>query len=71
MPNPVQDVNRVVRTVIEAADPALRPVVRLRRFVVKRVELISGETAEESGRSSTARAGRTGQKRTTAAKRPK
>ena len=41
MPSPADGVNRVVRTVIEAADPALAPVVKLRRFVVKRVELVA------------------------------
>jgi hypothetical protein len=40
MASPAEEVNRVVRTVIEAADPALRPVAKLRRFVVKRVELV-------------------------------
>jgi hypothetical protein len=49
MPDPAREVNRVARTVIEAADPALRPVHRLRRFVVKRVELVGAGAAAPGG----------------------
>jgi hypothetical protein len=47
MVRPAEDVNRMVRTVIEAADPALRPVAKLRRFVVKRIEFVAPVAAEE------------------------
>ncbi|HZU60854.1 MAG TPA: hypothetical protein VE983_07805 [Solirubrobacteraceae bacterium] len=41
MVKPPEDVNRMVRTVIEATDPAMRPVHKLRRFVVKRIEFVT------------------------------
>jgi hypothetical protein len=69
MPNPTDDVNRMVRTVIEAADPALRPVKKLPRFVVKRVELVAaGSGAPGDGRATRAGTHRSpGQPRTGAA----
>jgi hypothetical protein len=47
MVNAPEELNRVVRTVIEAADPAVRPVARLRRFVVKRIEVVGTPLVEE------------------------
>jgi hypothetical protein len=69
MAGPAEEVNRVVRTVIEAADPALQPVAKLRRFVVKRVELIGGRPSGSPGRRPTtpANARPAGSKRTRAA----
>ena len=44
-----------MRTVIEAADPAVRPVAKLRRFVVKRIEVVGtplvDELAKQSGKA--------------------
>jgi hypothetical protein len=52
---PPEEFNRAVRTVIEATDPAVRPVRKLRRFVVKRIEVAGGplvdELAKQSGRA--------------------
>jgi hypothetical protein len=48
VPNPATEANKVVRTVIEAADPALQPVHKLRRFVVKRVEMAGGSIRKPS-----------------------
>ena len=49
------ELNRAVRTVIEASDPAVRPVRQLRRFVVKRIEVVGtplvDELAKQSGRA--------------------
>jgi len=56
MVKPPEDVNRMVRTVIEAADPALRPVHKLRRFVVKRIEFVGAPLLEARPRPGTARA---------------
>jgi hypothetical protein len=50
-----EELNRAVRTVIEATDPAVQPVRRLRRFVVKRIEVAGAplvdELAKQSGRA--------------------
>jgi hypothetical protein len=46
------ELNRVVRTVIEATDPAVRPVHKLRRFVVKRIEVVGTPVVEEIARQS-------------------
>jgi hypothetical protein len=48
MVTPPEEVNRIVRTVIEAADPALRPVAKLRRFVVKRIEFVGTPPTDQS-----------------------
>lgn len=66
MPNPADEVNRVVRTVIEATDPALRPVAKLRRFVVKRVELPGTRPGASRGKPAAKPGGRraSGQSRT-------
>lgn len=49
------ELNRAVRTVIEATDPAVRPVRKLRRFVVRRIEVAGSplidELAKQSGRA--------------------
>ncbi len=42
-----EELNRAVRTVIEATDPAVRPVRRLRRFVVKRIEVAGAPFVDE------------------------
>ena len=55
MANPAQEATRVVRTVIEAADPAPRPVHKLRRFVVKRVELGGGPSRQPRSKGSAKR----------------
>ena len=42
-----EEINRAARTVIEATDPALRPVRKLRRFVVKRIEVVGTPLVDE------------------------
>jgi hypothetical protein len=44
------EVDGFVRTVIETVDPALEPVAKLRRFVIKRVQVV-GAPLLEGGRS--------------------
>jgi hypothetical protein len=48
MVKPPEELNRMARTVIEAADPALRPVAKLRRFVVKRIEFVGTSPTDQS-----------------------
>lgn len=49
------ELNRAARTVIEATDPAVRPVRKLRRFVVRRIEVAGAplidELTKQSGRA--------------------
>jgi hypothetical protein len=52
MVKPTEEVSRMVRTVIEAADPALRPVANLRRFVVKRIEFVGTPPTDRSSKPS-------------------
>ena len=47
MVKPPEEVNRLARTVIEAADPALQPVAKLRRFVIKRLDFGGSPPAEQ------------------------
>lgn len=47
-----EELNRAVRTVIEATDPAVRPVRKLRRFVVKRIEVAGAPLIDELSRQS-------------------
>jgi hypothetical protein len=47
-----EELNRAVRTVIEATDPAVRPVRTLRRFVVKRIEVVGTPLVEELAKQS-------------------
>lgn len=47
-----EEINRAVRTVIEATDPAVRPVRKLRRFVVKRIEDAGAPLVDELARQS-------------------
>jgi hypothetical protein len=49
---PPAEVNGFVRTVIETVDPALEPVAKLRRFVVKRVKVV-GSPLVDGRRAST------------------
>ena len=51
LPKPTE-VNGFVRTVIETVDPAFEPVAKLRRFVVKRVQVV-GAPLLERGNAST------------------
>ena len=59
MVKPPEEINRMVRTVIEAADPAIQPVVKLRRFVVKRIDFmgtpLTGQRRKPSRKAGTAR----------------
>ncbi len=47
-----EELNRAVRTVIEATDPAVQPVRKLRRFVVKRIEVGAAPLVEELAKQS-------------------
>jgi hypothetical protein len=55
MARAAEELNRAARTVIEAADPAVQPVAKLRRFVVKRIEFVGtplvDDLAKHSGKA--------------------
>lgn len=57
---PPAEVNGFVRTVIETVDPALEPVAKLRRFVVKRVKVVGAPLRD--GRVSSAKPPARGQR---------
>jgi hypothetical protein len=57
---PPAEVNGFVRTVIETVDPAFEPVAKLRRFVVKRVQVVGAPILD--GRRSSAKPGNSGRR---------
>jgi hypothetical protein len=55
---PPAEVDGFVRTVIETVDPAHQPVAKLRRFVVKRVQVVGAPLLDRGRQSTPARASR-------------